>query len=66
MSQFYIADDDKNGVQRCKESQLDGMPITITGLTAEGEVKGFTGIVQSLVHDAKREPDRRWRVTIFD
>jgi hypothetical protein len=66
VKQFYISDDDQSGVGRCKESQLDGVPITITGLSAEGEVKGYTGIVQSLVRDAKRDPVRRWLVTVFD
>jgi hypothetical protein len=66
MNQFYISDDDEDGIRRCKLSQIDGTPITIAGLTAEGQVKLYTGVVQSLVHDEKRDPDRRWRVTIYD
>ena len=66
MNQFYILDDDEDAVWRCKMSQLDGTTITIAGLTAEGEIKLYTGVVQSLVHDAERDPDRRWRVTIYD
>jgi hypothetical protein len=45
---------------------MDGTTITIAGLTADGQVKLFTGVVQSLVHDEKRDPDRRRRVTIYD
>jgi hypothetical protein len=65
MSQFYIGDDDETSVQRCKYSQLDGTPVTVTGLSAQGEVKEYAGIVQSLVRDGKRDPDRRWQVTMF-
>jgi hypothetical protein len=66
MNQFYIRDDDEDGIRQCKLSQIDGTTITIAGLSAEGQVKLFTGVVQSLVRDEKRDPDRRWRVTIFD
>jgi hypothetical protein len=65
MSQFFIRDDDEDGIRRCKLSQIDGALITIAGLTADGQVELFTGVVQSLVHDGKRDPDRRWRVTLY-
>ena len=65
MEQFYIRDDDEDGIRLCKMSQIDGAQITIAGLTAEGQVKLHTGIVQSLVHDEQRDPDRRWRVTMY-
>lgn len=64
MNQFYIPRDDEESIRRCKDSQLDGKPITITGLTAEGQTTTYTGVVQSLVPD-QRDPDRRWRVTIY-
>jgi hypothetical protein len=66
MLQFYIRDDDEDGIRLCKLSQIDGAQITIAGLTAEGEVKLHTGIVQSLVRDEQRDPDRRWRVTMYE
>lgn len=66
MVQFYIRDDDEDGIWRCTLSQLDGTSITVAGMTAEGQVQLYTGVVQSLVHDLKRDPDRRWRVTILD
>jgi hypothetical protein len=66
MEQFYIRDDDEDGVRLCTLSQIDGAQITIAGLTAEGQVKLYTGIVQSLVRDERREPDRRWRVTMYE
>jgi hypothetical protein len=55
-----------SAASRCTQSQLDGTVITIAGLTADGQGKLYTGVVQSLVHDVKRDPDRRWRVTILD
>lgn len=65
MERFYIRDDDEDGIRLCKLSQIDGAEITIAGLTAEGQVKLHTGIVQSLVRDEQRDPDRRWRVTMY-
>jgi hypothetical protein len=65
MEHFYIRDDDEDGIRLCKLSQIDGTQITIAGLTAEGQVKLHTGIVQSLVRDEQRDPDRRWRVTMY-
>ena len=65
MKQFYIGDDDADGIRRCTESQLEGTSITISGMTADGQVQEYTGVVQSFVQDATRDPDRRWRVTIY-
>ena len=65
MDHFYLQDDDEDGIWRCTLSQLDGTAITITGLTAEGEIRSYSGIVQSLVRDVRRDPDRRWRVTLY-
>jgi hypothetical protein len=61
----YIGDDDEDGIWRT-QSQLDGTVIAIAGLTADGQGNLYTGVVQSLVHEVKRDPDRRWRVTILD
>jgi hypothetical protein len=58
MVQFYIRDDDEDDIWRCTLSQLDGTSITIAGMTAEGLVHLYTGVVQSLVQDLKRDPDR--------
>jgi hypothetical protein len=65
MDQFYIRDDDEDGIRRCELSQIDGTSITIAGLSAEGQVKLYTGVVQSLVRDEQRDPDRRWRVRMY-
>jgi hypothetical protein len=66
MEQFYIREDDEDGIRLCKMSQIDGAQITIAGLTAEGQDQLYTGIVQSLVRDEQRDPDRRWRVTMYE
>jgi len=66
MSQFYISNDDENDVRRCNESLAFRQSITITGLNMNGQVAGFTGVVQSVAHDAKRDVGRRYKVTILD
>jgi hypothetical protein len=66
MSQFYISNDNDYDVWRCKQSQRDRIPITITGVTVEKHIKQFMGIVESVENDAKLAPGKRWRVTILD
>jgi hypothetical protein len=62
MSQFHNDFD----VRRCNESRDHQILITITGLTLDGHIKAFTGIVQSVEHDLEHDQGRRWRVTILD
>jgi len=45
-------------LQRYSESIKYRRPIPITGLTLEGQVSGFTGVVQSVDHDAMRDKGR--------
>jgi hypothetical protein len=66
MPQFYISNDDENDVRRCNESRAFRQSITITGLNMNGQVAAFSGFVQSVEHDAKRDGGRRYRVTIID
>jgi hypothetical protein len=66
MSQFYIINDDENDIRRCNASRDDQMVIAITGVAIDGHIKGFTGIVQSVEHDAIRDQGKRWRVTMHD
>ena len=66
MSQFYISNDGDNDVSRCNESLISHHSITITGLNMDGQVAAFTGVVQSVVHDTKREKGRRYRITMLD
>jgi hypothetical protein len=64
MTFFYISDDLENDVRRCIQSWERQYPIAIRGLTVEGEVKHFTGTVQTIDHDSKRAIGRLWRVLI--
>ena len=66
MSQFYISNDNENDVRRCNESLTGRRSITITGLNMDGQVGAFTGVVQSVEHDATRDKGRHYRVTILD
>jgi hypothetical protein len=66
MTQFYISNDSEADVQRCNESRDTRLPITITGLTRDGFVKEFRGVVQSVEHYPKRDAGTRFRVTISD
>jgi hypothetical protein len=65
MPLFYIVDDNENDVRRCRESRSEGCQITIAGIDISGKVATFTGIVQSVAHDAIRKPGRRYSVTIL-
>jgi hypothetical protein len=53
-------------LQRYSDSIKYRRPITITGLTLEGHVGGFTGVVQSVGHDVMRDKGSRYRITILD
>jgi hypothetical protein len=59
MSQFYLMND--FSVERCHESRKSGMVITITGVTEDGSTRHFTGVVESVDEDEKRQ---RWRITM--
>jgi hypothetical protein len=48
-------------LQRYSDSIKYRRPITITGLTLEGHVGGFTGVVQSVGHDVMRDKSSRYR-----
>jgi len=67
MNQFYVPDDQKT-VERCHESRDQRKSITIAGVdAADGNVKLYTGVVQSVEDHGPASPlGRRWRVTILD
>jgi hypothetical protein len=66
MALFYInANDSAGDVQLCLASKKNKKPITVTGATRKGQVRGFSGIVQSIDDFGPGATDgRRWRVTI--
>jgi hypothetical protein len=64
MDQFYVSD--AYTFRRCVASQQNAAPITISGITSRGEIRAFTGIVQSVEVDCipRRVAQVRWLVTI--
>ena len=65
MPLFYINNDNEDDVCRCRESRLEQRTITINGTDIHGKIAAFTGVVQSVSHDATRKAGRRYSVTIL-
>ena len=63
MSQFFVSSE--NDADRCRESALSRMPISISGTDMDGRIKPFTGQVQSVDEDRQSDP-KRWRITMLD
>jgi len=66
MGQFFIRYDSEAEARRCQESCDARVPITVMGQTAEGAIKVFAGIVQSVEYDPARDSGRRFCVTMRD
>jgi|GEM_PF-2049541 uncharacterized protein YndB with AHSA1/START domain len=64
MTQFYVTTE--ADVRRCKESLHAGTSVRVAGRAADGKTTMFEGVVQSVEEDVKRDPDKRWRVTLRD
>jgi hypothetical protein len=64
VSQFYVITE--ADVRRCKESQAAGSSVRVAGRVDDGKTRTFEGVVLSVEEDLKRDPDRRWRVTMRD
>jgi anaerobic ribonucleoside-triphosphate reductase len=64
MTQFYVTTE--ADVRRCKESLDAGTSVRVAGRAADGKTTTFEGVVQSVEEDVKRDPDKRWRVTLRD
>jgi uncharacterized protein YndB with AHSA1/START domain len=64
MTQFYVTTE--ADVRRCKESLNAGTSVRVAGRAADGKTIMFEGVVQSVEEDVKRDPDKRWRVTLRD
>jgi hypothetical protein len=52
MSQFYIAS--QPDADRCREHQISGAVLTISGSNVDGKVQFFTGVIQSVDEDMRR------------
>jgi hypothetical protein len=66
MSQFYISNDDKNDAQRCRASRDNGQASTFTGLSIDGQVRPFYGIVELVDFEPSRGPGKHYLITIRD
>jgi hypothetical protein len=65
MSQFYISSvPPEPDLLRCYVSQRTRQTITITGVTEDGAIQDFTGVVQSVERNDAEAPRRRWRITL--
>ena len=64
MIQFYVTTE--ADVRRCKESQSVGASVRVAGRVDDGKTRMFEGVVLYIEEDLKRDPERRWRVTMRD
>jgi hypothetical protein len=54
MSQFYAKAEDE---ERCLQSSIIRQPIMVQGLTTEGKLRPFSGIVQAVEKGHTQYPD---------
>jgi len=62
MTQFYVQSTDED---RCRNAVLTQKPISVTGVTFNGTVLEFTGVVRT-VENIMGYPDYPLRVTMTD
>ena len=61
MSQFYAKAEDE---ERCLQSSIRQQPVMVTGLTTEGKVASFGGVVQSVETGHKVYPGYPVQITM--
>ena len=61
MSQFYAKADDE---ERCLQSSIRRQPVMVRGLTTEGKMASFGGIVQSVENGHAEYPGYPVRITM--
>ena len=61
MSQFYAK---AEGEERCLQSSISRQPIMVTGMTTEGRMASFGGIVQSVENGHREYPGYPVRITM--
>ena len=61
MSQFYAKAEDE---ERCLQSSSNQRPVMVTGLTTEGKMASFGGIVQSVENGHREYPGYPVRITM--
>jgi hypothetical protein len=66
MMRFYVSDDVENDVRRCIRSWEHRHSITVDGRTVTGEVKSFSGIVESVARASGAAAGDLWLITMRD
>jgi hypothetical protein len=61
MSQFYAKAEDE---ERCVQSSIRRQPVMVMGLTTEGKMASFAGIVQSVENGHAEYPGYPVRITM--
>jgi hypothetical protein len=61
MSQFYAKAEDE---ERCLQSSISRQPIMVMGLTTEGKLAPFGGVVQSVENGHREYPGYPVRITM--
>ena len=61
MSQFYAKAEDE---ERCLQSSIRRQPVMVVGLTTEGKMAPFGGIVQSVENGHAEYPGYPVRITM--
>ena len=64
MDQFYVSGE--VAVRRCTAAVAKKEYVEIKGVTEEGRVQTFAGVVQSVEEDFMRAPAKRWRVIMSE
>jgi hypothetical protein len=65
MKRFYVRD--KDSANACHYSRDHNFPVAVSGLdAADGKVKIYRGVVQSVEDYGPSARAWRWRVTILD
>jgi hypothetical protein len=64
MTFFYISDDLEDDIRRCIQSWERQDPIVITGVSIEGQIKEFSGTVQTIHREPGRAEGKLWWVLI--
>jgi hypothetical protein len=62
VSQFYVSDE--AAAERCRESLRTQAVIETSGVNMDEKVQFFTGVVQSVDEDIKRDMPKRWKITM--
>jgi hypothetical protein len=63
MTQFYVQRTDED---RCRDAMITQEPITITGVTFNGTVLAFTGVIRTVENSPAAFPDYPLRITMVD